>query len=71
MINMLQCTSEIMDLRMYYNLQVSEMALCYRHNLARPEGGPRARWAQRINVINLRIGLCVSVCRAELAMYLV
>ena len=27
--------------------------MCYRHNLAGPEGGPRARWAQEINVINL------------------
>jgi hypothetical protein len=45
--------------------------MCYRHNLAGPEGGPRARWAQRINVINLRIGSCVGVCRAELAIYLV
>jgi hypothetical protein len=44
---------------------------CYRHNFAGPEGGPQARWAQRINVINLRIGPCVGVCRAELAMYLV
>jgi hypothetical protein len=26
---------------------------CYHHNLAGPEGGPRARWAQKINVINL------------------
>jgi hypothetical protein len=42
--------------------------MCYRHNLAGPEGGPRARWAQRINVINLRIGSCVGVYRAELAM---
>jgi hypothetical protein len=45
--------------------------MCYHHNLAGPEGGPRARWAQRINVINLGIGSCVGVCRAELAMYLV
>jgi hypothetical protein len=27
--------------------------MCYRHNLAGPEGGPRARWAQRINVMGL------------------
>jgi hypothetical protein len=26
---------------------------CYHHNLAGPEGEPRARWAQKINVINL------------------
>jgi hypothetical protein len=45
--------------------------MCYCHNLAGPEGGLRARWAQKINAINLRIGSCVGVCRAELAMYLV
>jgi hypothetical protein len=28
---------------------------CYRHNLAGPEGGPRARWAQRLIVMGLRI----------------
>jgi hypothetical protein len=27
--------------------------MCYHHNLAGPEGGPLARWAQKINVINL------------------
>jgi hypothetical protein len=27
--------------------------MCYRHNLAGPEGGPRARWAQRIIIIGL------------------
>jgi hypothetical protein len=27
--------------------------MCYLHNLARPEGGPFARRAQKINVINL------------------
>jgi hypothetical protein len=26
---------------------------CYHHNLAGSEGGPRVRWAQKINVINL------------------
>jgi hypothetical protein len=45
--------------------------MCYRHNLAGPEGGLRARWAQKINAINLRIGSCVGVYRAESAMYLV
>jgi hypothetical protein len=45
--------------------------MCYRHNLAGLEDGLRARWAQRINVINLQIGPCVGVCRTELAMYLV
>jgi hypothetical protein len=44
---------------------------CYHHNLAGLEGGPRARWAQRINVINMRIDASVGVCRVELAMYLV
>jgi hypothetical protein len=46
-------------------------SMWYRHDLAGPEGGPRARWAQKINAINLRIGSCVGVCRAESAMYLV
>ena len=45
--------------------------MCYRHNLAGPEGGPRARWAQEINAINLQISPCVVVFRAESAMYLV
>jgi hypothetical protein len=27
--------------------------MCYRHNLARPDGGPRARWAQEIIIIGL------------------
>jgi hypothetical protein len=44
--------------------------MCYRHNLAGPEGGPRARWAQRIIVMGLRIGPCVGVLRPGLAMYL-
>jgi hypothetical protein len=30
--------------------------ICYRHNLAEPEGGPRTRWAQKMNMISLRIG---------------
>jgi hypothetical protein len=25
----------------------------YRHNLAKPEGGPRTRWASKIDMINL------------------
>jgi hypothetical protein len=29
--------------------------MCYRHNLAGSEGGPRARWAQRIIIMGLRI----------------
>jgi hypothetical protein len=45
--------------------------MCYRHNLAEPEGGPRTRWTQEMNMIILRIGSCVGVWRAESAMYLV
>jgi hypothetical protein len=45
--------------------------MCYRHNLAEPEGGPRTRWAQKMNTINLQIGSCAGVWRAESAMYLV
>jgi hypothetical protein len=30
-----------------------EVAYYYRHNLAGPEGGPRARWAQRIIIMGL------------------
>jgi hypothetical protein len=45
--------------------------MCYRHNLAEPEGGPQTRWAQKMNTINLRIGSCAGVWRAESAMYLV
>jgi hypothetical protein len=30
--------------------------MCYHHNLSGPEGGPRAKWAQRITVMGLRIG---------------
>jgi hypothetical protein len=44
--------------------------MCYRHNLAGLEGGPRARWAQRIIVTGLRIGPCAGVLRSGLAMYL-
>jgi hypothetical protein len=44
---------------------------CYRHNLAEPEGGPRTRWAQKMNTINLRIGSYMGVWRAKSAMYLV
>jgi hypothetical protein len=50
---------------------VSRMgSFCYHHNLTRPEGGPRARWAQRIIVTGLRIGPCAGVLRPGLAMYL-
>jgi hypothetical protein len=34
--------------------------MCYRHNLAGPEGGPRARWALTIIVMGLRIGSCAG-----------
>jgi hypothetical protein len=44
--------------------------MCYRHNLARLEGGPQARWDQRIIVMGLRIGPCVGVLRPGFAMYL-
>jgi hypothetical protein len=27
--------------------------MCYHHNLAKPEGGPRTRWAQKIDTINM------------------
>jgi hypothetical protein len=43
--------------------------ICYCHNLAGPEGGLRARWAQRINVMGLRIGPA-RWFKARLAMYL-
>jgi hypothetical protein len=43
----------------------------YRHNLVELEGGQRTRWAQKMNTINLRIGSCEGVWRAESAMYLV
>jgi hypothetical protein len=39
--------------------------ICYRHNLAGPEGGPRARWAQRIIVMGLRIGSCAGGLRPD------
>jgi hypothetical protein len=39
--------------------------MCYRHNLAGLEGGPRARWAQRIIVIGLRIGSCAGGLRPD------
>jgi hypothetical protein len=45
--------------------------MCYRHNLAESEGEPRTRWAQKMNMISLRIGSCVGVWRAKSAMYLV
>jgi hypothetical protein len=45
--------------------------VCYRHNLAEPEGGLQTRWAQKMNTISLRIGSCTGVWRAKSAMYLV
>jgi hypothetical protein len=44
--------------------------MCYCHNLARLKSGPRARWAQRIIVIGLRIGTCAGGLRPRLAVYL-
>jgi hypothetical protein len=35
--------------------------LCYHHNLVEPEGGPRTRWAQKMNTINLQIGSYAGV----------
>jgi hypothetical protein len=32
---------------------VLEVYDCYRHNLAKPDGGPRTRWAYKIDTINL------------------
>jgi hypothetical protein len=43
----------------------------YHHNLAEPERGPQTRWTQKLNMINLRIGSCAGIWRAESAMYLV
>jgi hypothetical protein len=54
----------------WYRESGSCLENCYRHNLARPEGGLRARWAQRIIIVGLRIGPCASVSRPGLAMYL-
>jgi hypothetical protein len=45
--------------------------MCYRHNLAKPEGGPQIRWTQKMNTISLRIGSYAGVWRAKSAMYLV
>jgi hypothetical protein len=40
--------------------------MCYRHNLAGPEGGPWARWAQRITVMGLWIW---KLCYTSLLMF--
>jgi hypothetical protein len=45
--------------------------MCYRHNLTGPEDGPRATWAEEDHRGDLRIGFCVSVLRARMAVYLV
>jgi hypothetical protein len=45
--------------------------MCYHHNLAEPEGGLRTRWAQKMNMISLRIGSCAGVWRAKSVVYLV
>jgi hypothetical protein len=44
--------------------------MCYRHNFAKPEGGPRTRLAQKIDTINLYIGSYAGVWRVKSAMYL-
>jgi hypothetical protein len=44
---------------------------CYRHNLTGPEDGPRATWAEGDHRGDLRIGFCVSVLKARIAVYLV
>jgi hypothetical protein len=36
------------------------VALCYCHNLDRPEVGHGARWAWRITITSLRIGPCAD-----------
>jgi hypothetical protein len=48
------------QLLIYYRDLFYPRCCCYRHNLAEPEGGPRARWAQRIIVMGLRIGSCAG-----------
>jgi hypothetical protein len=49
----------------YMFVPEEKVSSCYRHNLAGPEGGPRARWAQRIIVMGLRIGSCVGDLRPD------
>jgi hypothetical protein len=53
----------------------SEFAVIFRyyycHNLTRPEDGLRATWAEEYHRGGLRIGFCVSVLRARMAVYLV
>jgi hypothetical protein len=44
---------------------------CYHHNLTGTEDGPRATWAEEDHHGGLRIGFCVSVLRARVAVYLV
>jgi hypothetical protein len=39
--------------------------MCYSHNLAGPEDGLRARWAQRIIVMGLRIGSYSGALRPD------
>jgi hypothetical protein len=45
--------------------------MCYRHNLTRPEDGPRAIWAGGDNRDGLRISFYASVLRAGMAVCLV
>jgi hypothetical protein len=48
-----------------------ELYACYRHNLTGPEDGTKATWAEGDHRDGLRIGFCVSVLRAGMAVYLV
>jgi hypothetical protein len=51
--------------------QRKKLTHCYHHNLTGPEDGPRATWAEGDHHGGLRIGFCVSVLRARMAVYLV
>jgi hypothetical protein len=50
---------------------MAEVGNCYRHNLTGPKDGPRATWAEGDHRDGLRIGLCTSVLRAGVAVYLI
>jgi hypothetical protein len=52
------------DLNLKNNYEI--LTLCYRHNLAEPEGGPRTRWTQKMNTINFQISSCTGVWRAKI-----
>jgi hypothetical protein len=61
------CSSDEFD---YFDFAMTT-SNCYRHNLTGPEDGPRATWAEGDHRDGLRIGLCASVLRAGMAVYLV